>query len=537
MIDAASSRSDDYEVIVIGAGITGIDALRRLHEAGFSVRALEAGGGVGGTWFWNRYPAAALDSESYTYGYFFSPELQKEWRWSAHFAGQPEIERYLNHVVDKYELRRHIDFNSFVERLEFDAASNSWTVGIRGGTTIRAHYVITAAGILSVPFYPQIEGRADFTGEQYHTGEWPSHQIDFVGKRVAIIGSGSSGVQMIPAIAGTVESLTVYQRTANWVLPLNNAELTPEEFDEISATFDELSKRLKSTFYGFMHSYLDVKALDVSREERLVQYEKIWNSRGHCALAGNYPDTFTDPAANLEFSNFLADKIRAIVDDPVTAEALIPKDHGFAMKRPPLGTNYFETFNKSNVTLVNLRETPLVRLTPKGIETTVDHREHDMIVWATGFDAVTGALTRIDIVGEDGTILRDAWGDGPLTYLGMASTGFPNLFFAGGPHGTQGNIPRSTEMHVEFLTSLLIHARAERIERVEAGEEAVQRWTDHVYEGNSGILMAESNWALGSNIPGKPRRPMMYRAGLPHYRANLTRIVSEGYEGFRLTPA
>lgn len=527
----------DHEVVVIGAGITGIYQLHRLREAGFSVRVLEAGGGVGGTWFWNRYPAARFDSESYSYGYFFSKELLAEWTWKEHFAGQPEIEEYLNHVVDRFGHREHIQVNAYVEGMTFDPDTSSWSIRVRGGDVVTARFVVAATGILSVPFHPDIDGKADFRGEAYHTGEWPQEPVDFAGKRVAVVGNGSSGVQIIPAIADRVESLTVYQRTANWCAPLNNSAIGSDEHVDIRARYDQLYARCNQTFFGFLHDALPVNTFDVSEEERLAHYEDVWSDRGHSALCGNFADTMSNPDANAEFSRFLAGKIRSLVDDPDTAEKLIPKDHGFGMKRPPLVNGYYETFNLPHVELVDLRATPIVRVVETGIETSDALREHDMIIWATGFDAVTGALTRMNIEGRGGAVLRETWADGPRTFLGIASPGFPNLLFAGGPQGTGGNIPRSTEIHVDFVTRFLVHAREHGIVQLEAESDAAEAWTEHVNEGVGKMLVAESNWTWGSNIPGKPKQPLMYRSGLPVYRQKLRDVEELDYRGFRVTTA
>ena len=458
---AEPSGSDiDVEVIIIGAGITGVHQLHLLREAGFAVRLLEAGGGVGGTWYWNRYPGARFDSESYSYGYFFSEELLAEWDWSEHFAGQEETEAYLNHAVDRFGLRDDIQFDTRVVSATFDEAASTWTVTTERGERLRARHVISATGVLSVPYHPEVPGRDLFRGEAYHTGEWPHEPVDFRGKRVAVIGTGASAVQLIPVIAAEVSSLTVYQRTANWCGPLNNGPITPEEQQRIKATYDEIYQACHSTFAGFVHRASKRHTFEDTKEERWALYEKLWNDRGFAKLLSNYRDLMTDKAANDEFSEFLAEKIRSRVHDPETADLLIPKDHGFGMKRPPMETQYYEAYNRPNVALVDLRATPIVAITERGIETTDGETEFDMIIWATGFDGFTGALLRMDIVGVGGQSLREAWADGPHTYLGMQVAGFPNFFIVGGPHVAAGNFPRATEMQVDFVTGLLQHLRA-----------------------------------------------------------------------------
>ena len=411
----------DVDVLVVGAGITGIYQLYRAREAGFSVQLLEAGSGVGGTWYWNRYPGARFDSESYTYGYLFSKELFDEWEWQEHFAEQPETERYLNHVVDRFDLRRHMQFDAKVTSAEYDESSGTWAVMIGDGRVFRTRFFIAATGVLSVPYYPDVAGRDDFRGEQYHTGRWPATPVDFAGKRVAVIGTGSSGVQIIPCIASEVASLTVYQRTANWCTPLNNAPITPDEQARLRADFEAMCETLNTSIAGFLHAAHDRAMADDSEHERRAFFEKMWNSPGFSKLSSHYTDLLFNPEANAAWCEFIAEKIRGIVDDPETAARLIPDDHRFAEKRPPFVTDYYEVYNRPNVWLVDLKQTPIVRLTERGIETTEGEREFDIVVWATGFDFGTGALTRMGIRGRNGLALADAWADGPRTFLGVQS--------------------------------------------------------------------------------------------------------------------
>ena len=364
-----SGPEDDVDVLVVGAGITGIYQLFRAREAGFSVLLLEAGDGVGGTWFWNRYPGARFDSESYTYAYLFSKELFDEWRWQEHFAEQPEIEQYLNHVVDRFDLRRHVRLGARVTSAVYDESSGRWTVTTSDGTPYRTRFLVTATGVLSVPYFPEVPGREEFAGESYHTGLWPTKPVDFAGKRVAVIGTGSSGVQVIPAIAGDAASLTVYQRTANWCTPLNNAPITPEEQAQLRADFEAICETLHTSPSGFLHPVHDRKTFDDPAEERAAFFEKMWRSPGFSKLTSNYVDLTVDHAANALWCAFIAEKVRGIVKDPVLAERLIPKDHRYAEKRPPFVTGYYETYNNANVELVDLKETPMVRVTRTGIVT------------------------------------------------------------------------------------------------------------------------------------------------------------------------
>jgi cation diffusion facilitator CzcD-associated flavoprotein CzcO len=399
----------EVEVLVVGAGITGIYQLYRARDAGFSARLLEAGDGVGGTWYWNRYPGARFDSESYTYAYLFSRELFDEWEWREHFAEQPEIERYLNHVVDRFDLRRHMRFGASVVSAVYDEPTGRWTVVDSNGNEVRARYLVAATGVLSVPYFPDVPGREDFEGESHHTGLWPATPVDFTGKRVAVIGTGSSGVQIIPVIAERAAALTVYQRSANWCTPLNNAPITPEEQARLRADFEEIRDTLNTSPSGFLHLANGRATFDDSEEERAAFFEEMWRSPGFSKLTSNYNDLLMDQVANTAWCDFLAGKIRAIVTDPGTAEQLIPKDHRFGEKRPPFVTAYFEAYNEPHVDLVDLRATPMERVTATGIETADGLREFDIIVWATGFDFGTGALNRMGIKGRDGLALVDHW--------------------------------------------------------------------------------------------------------------------------------
>ena len=522
----------DVDVLVIGAGITGIHQLYQLREAGFEVRLIEAGGAVGGTWYWNRYPGARFDSESYSYQYFFSEELLRDWNWSEHFAGQAETEAYLNFAVDRLGLRDQMQFDTRVVSASFDEASCTWTVTTDRGANLRARYVISATGVLSVPYRPDVSGSDSFEGEQYHTGEWPHEPVEFGGKRVAVIGTGASAVQLIPIIAAEVESLTVYQRTPNWCAPLNNGPITSEEQEEIKRTHEEIYENCRRNFAGFVHRASKRHTFDDTKEERWVLYEKLWNEKGFAKLLSNYRDLMTNKEANDEFSEFLAEKIRGRVDDPATADLLVPKDHGAGMKRMPMETQYYEAYNRPNVTLVDLRTTPILAVTKHGIETSDGETPFDMIIWATGFDGFSGALLRMDIVGQRGRTLRDTWIDGPYTYLGVQIPAFPNFFVVGGPHVAAGNFPRATEMQVDFVTGLLTHVRDRGGQYVAAEPAAADEWTEHVAEAAAVVLIAESSWFRGANIPGKPKRYLPYAGSLVTFRKRLAAMAEEGYPGF-----
>jgi cation diffusion facilitator CzcD-associated flavoprotein CzcO len=525
----------DVDVLVVGAGVTGIYQLHRACEAGFSALLVEAGGGVGGTWYWNRYPGARFDSESYSYAYLFSKELFDEWEWQEHFAEQPETERYLNHVVDRFDLRRHMRFDAPVSSATYDDPSGSWNVVIADGTQIRARYLVAATGVLSVPFSPDVPGRGDFRGEQHHTGRWPTTPVDFAGKRVAVIGTGSSGVQIIPAIADQVASLTVYQRTPNWCTPLNNAPITPEEQARLRADFDEIREVLNTSVHGFLHQPHDRKAAEDSAEERQAFFDRMWQSPGFTKLTSNYTDLLFDDAANAEWCEFVAAKVRAIVEDPETAEQLIPKDHRFGEKRPPFVAGYFEAYNNPNVSLVDLRATPILRVTERGIETADGERELDIIVWATGFDFGTGALLRMGIRGRDGLALEDHWADVPTTFLGVQTAGFPNLFFPGGPHAAAGNNPRYNGDQVDFVTDTLIYARDHGYDTIEVDPVAEERWCDMIERNVAFSSFTEKSYYFGTNVPGKPRRFLLNSGGRPKLFTEIARVKDTGYEAFRLS--
>ncbi len=523
------------DVLVVGGGITGIYQLFRARESGFSAQLLEAGGGVGGTWFWNRYPGARFDSESYTYGYLFSKELWDEWQWQEHFAEQPEIERYLNHVVDRFDLRRDIHFDARVTSARFDESSSTWTVTTEQGAQFRARFLISSTGILSVPYFPAVPGREDFRSEQFHTGLWPATPVDFTGKRVAIIGTGSSGVQLVPIAAESAASLTVFQRSANWCTPLNNAPITPEEQERLRTDFESIRETLNTSPAGFLHVPHDRATFDDSKEARLAFYEEMWRSRGFSKLTSNYTDLLFNESANAEWTEFLAAKIRGIVHDPDTAAKLIPK-HRYGEHRPPFVTGYFETFNKPHVSLVDLTATPMVRLTETGIETADGLREFDIIVWATGFDFGTGALRRMGIRGRGGLPLEEHWADGPKTFLGVQTSEFPNFFFPGGPHAAAGNNPRYNGDQVDFINRVLDYARAHGYETIEVDPAAEDDWTAMIDRGAKRVpSFGASSYYFGANIPGKPRKYLLNSAGRPKLLQVMAELDQNDYKSFRFS--
>lgn len=529
----------EYDVIIIGAGMSGMYQLYRLRQLGLSVRLYEAGSGVGGTWYWNRYPGARFDSESYSYGYSFSQELLDEWDWSEHFSAQPETLRYLNHVADKFDLRRDMQFDSRVARATYDDEAPGWEIELEGGARARAWLLITAVGPLSAPVMPDIPGINDFRGEAYHTGLWPHEPVEFAGKRVAVIGTGATGVQVIQEVAKTAGHLTVFQRTPNWCAPLHNSPIDEETQREIHRRYPEIFQLCSETHGCFMHKADPRNALDVSPGEREAFYEKLYAEPGFGIWMGNFRDVMIDEKANETISRFVADKIRRRVHDPEVAEKLIPTNHGFGTRRVPMETGYYEVYNQDNVILVDVNETPIERITESGIRTSAGDHELDMIIYATGFDAVTGALDRIEVRGRDGASLKEKWADGPRTFLGLQVHGFPNMLTLVGAHNAASfcNIPRCIEQNVEWVTDLVKHMKAHGDRRVEATEAAEDAWTEHVYESAERMLFSKvDSWFMGINRNlGKEKRTfLLYAGGAPAYREKCDEVAASGYEGLTL---
>lgn len=526
----------EYDVVIVGAGISGIYQLYRLKQLGLRVQVLEAGAGVGGTWYWNRYPGCRFDLESYSYGYFFSQELLEEWTWSEEYASQPETERYLNFVVEKFGLAEDIRLNTRVRSMVFDEATNTWKTTTDSGAEVRSRNVVTAVGILSAPIYPPFPGRDTFRGETYHTALWPHSEVDFAGKRVAVIGTGSSGVQIVQTVAPVVKSMVVFQRTPNWCTPLNNTKISPEKAAELRRTAAELHEKLLSSPGGTQYQARPERAVDVSAEERLAVFEALYEAPGMSMVHANFSDVARSKEANDLLNQFLADKIRQRVKDPETAERLIPTDHGFGQKRPPLEVDYYEAFNQDNVRLVATGEEPVEEVTETGIRTSKELYEFDMIVYATGFEAVTGSYNRIDIRGAGGVPLREHWAGGPRTYLGIQTAGFPNLFMVGGPQSTTGNIPRYTEVQADWVTHCLAYMGEHGYTRAETTTEAEEKWSDLAYSTIRGTLQeSASSWAWGTNVPGKKRTFLLYGGGLPRYRAELDAARESDFEGIKFS--
>lgn len=532
-------RTTELDALVIGAGFAGLYQLLCLRDRlGLSVKALEAASGVGGTWYWNRYPGARCDSESHVYWYTFSPELMREWEWSERYPGQAEILRYLNFVADKFDLKRDIHFNSRVTSAHYDAAANRWRVRTGQGETFIAKFLITGVGCLSTANVPNFPGLQDFKGDWYHTGQWPHEGVDFTGKRVGMIGTGSTGIQAAPVIAAQAKHLTVFQRTANYSVPARNAPLTAEFKQYIKYNAKEIRAATHQTYNGMAFQVEDRKAVETAPEERERIYEAAWQ-RGGLQFRATFQDMLFSKEANDTAADFIKRKIRSIVKDARTAAILSDIDHPYAAKRPPIDTDYFETYNRPNVSLIDVRAAPIQRISENGICTTDAEYPVDIIVFATGFDAMTGPLLRMDIRGRNGVALKDVWEAGPRNYLGLQVAGFPNLFTITGPGSPSvlGNMPVAIEQHVDWITNCIDHMRAEGLEQIEARPEAVDKWVAEVNEVASRTLLplATHSWYLGANIPGKPRVFMPYAGGMIRYREICHNVAARGYEGFALS--
>ncbi len=533
----STPASDEVEVLdalIIGGGVSGIYQLYGLRKIGVNARIFEAGGGVGGTWYWNRYPGARFDSESYSYAYSFSDELLKEWNWTEHYSAQPENERYLNFVVDKFNLRPHIRCNSRIKSAQFDASTNQWLVETHEGHRARTQFLISAVGILSAHQLPDIPGVEKFGGRSFHTARWPHEKVDFSGKRVGVIGSGATAVQLIPRIAGEVGHLTVFQRTANYCCPLRNATIDPDTQQQIKDSYDEIFAKCRSTFASFMQDFDPRKTFDVPLAERQAFYEEIWSQPGFTKWFGCFYDIMTDEAANEDYAEFVRNKIRARVNDPVIAEMLVPKDHPFGSKRIPLETNYYEVYNQDNVQLVDVKSTPITEVTATGVTVGDTHHPLDVIIYATGFDAITGELTRMDIRGEGGQSLKEKWDrEGPSSYLTLQTAGFPNLFIVNG--AVFCNFTRCAEVVGDWVRECVGYMRDHGYTRIEAEQTAEDAWTEHASSLTEGMLFTKTrSWFMGTNIPGKKRGFLFYAGGAPAFRDKVAEVAAKDYEGFIL---
>ena len=530
--------TDDLDALIIGAGFSGLYQLHCLRDRlGLSAQILEMADDVGGTWYWNRYPGARCDSESHSYCYTFSDELHRDWQWSERYPDHAEIRRYLDHVANRLDLKRDIRFGTRVTAAHFDADANRWRVTTADGMQLTAQFLITAVGCLSTANVPDIPGREHFDGRWFHTGQWPHDGVDFTGKRVGQIGTGSTGIQAAPVIAETAAHLTVFQRTANYSVPARNAPLTAEFQDWVRDNLDAVRKVMHGTPNGHPFVIENRSVFDVTPEQRHAIYEAAW-AKGGLQFRATFRDLLLDKTANDTAAEFLRGKIREIVKDPDTARLLADIDHPYAAKRPPIDTNYFDTFNRDNVTLVDVRADPIEAITPTGIRTRSTEYPLDVIVFATGFDAMTGPLLRMDIRGRDGVALADAWRAGPRNYLGLQVAGFPNLFTVTGPGSPSVlcNMPVAIEQHVEWITDCIAHLRDRGLDRIEASESATNEWMTKVEAAAAATLLpqARHSWYLGANVPGKPRVFMPYAGGMARYRRICDEVAANGYAGFTL---
>jgi cation diffusion facilitator CzcD-associated flavoprotein CzcO len=536
-METSAPPPGEFDAVIVGAGLAGLYMLHRLRGLGLSVRVYEAGSGVGGTWYWNRYPGARCDIESVDYSYSFSDELQQEWRWTERYAGQPEILRYINHVADRFDLRREIQFETRVSAAAFDEAAKRWAIQTDGGEHVSARFCIMAAGCLSTAQVPNFAGLTSFAGPWYHTGNWPHAGVDFTGQRVGVIGTGASGIQSIPIIARQAAHLFVFQRTPNFTIPAWNVPLDPEYERSLKANYAEHRRKNRESRAGFVVPVNDKPALAATPEERQRAYEARWE-RGGFGFTSAFADLGTNKEANDTAAAFVRARIRATVHDPTVAEALSPQDHPIGAKRLPLDTDYYATFNRDNVTLVDVRRAPIEAITPTGLRTRDAAYTLDSIVFATGFDAMTGALLNIDIRGRGGDALKRKWAEGPRTYLGIATAGFPNLFIITGPGSPSvlSNMIVSIEQHVDWIADCIAYLRAHDLEGIEATIEAEGEWVAHVNEvANATLYPLANSWYVGANIPGKPRIFMPYVGGVGAYRQKCDAVAARGYEGFILS--
>ena len=535
-----ASAAATTDVVVVGAGFAGMYMLHRLRGLGFTVRVYEQGGDVGGTWYWNRYPGARCDVESMQYSYSFSDELQQQWDWSERYAPQPEILKYAQHVAERFNLRRDIQFNTCVERAVFDEGANLWAVTTSDGNIVSARHVVLATGCLSNAKMPDIKGLANFKGQVYHTGHWPHDPVDFTGQRVGMIGTGSSAIQSVPLIAAQASHLTVFQRTANFSIPARNAPLTPDERNAFRADYPEIRRKAREDMRnGIFQELPDRGALDDGDNERRARYEARW-ARGGLTFTATYNNIALDQAANDTAAGFVREKIAEIVHDPRTAKLLQPNDHPIGSKRICVDTDYYATFNRPNVTLVDIKSDPIEEILAHAVRTGGKEYEVDALVLATGFDAMTGSVARIELVGRGGQTLNQKWAEGPKTYLGLMSAGFPNLFVITGPGSPSvlSNMIVSIEQHVDWIADCLATMRERELDTMEAKQDAEDEWVAHVNEVAHGTLYPQANsWYMGANIPGKPQIFMPYIGGVGAYRQICDEVASKGYQGFAMTGA
>ena len=545
-----SNKSDPsaYDAVVVGAGITGMYQVFMLREMGFTVKGYEGGTDVGGTWYWNRYPGCRLDTESYTYAYFGLKGIVPEWRWKERFASQPEVFKYIQYAADKMDVRRSIQFSTRVDRAIFNEATNLWDLTLSDGSRASCRYLISAVGPLSATRMPKFEGIDTFKGESFHTSRWPrdpaapngAKQIDYHGKRVGVIGTGATGVQVIPIVAETAKELFVFQRSPNWCTPLGNVPISDDEMQKLRSEYDKILAFVKSTPTAFPYERNNKKGSQTTAQERQELFESLYNMPGYGIWLSGYRDLLTSKTSNSYLADYIASKIRQRVKDPAVAEKLIPKDHPFGTKRVPMETYYYEAYNRPNVHLVDVRETPITRIVPEGVQVGDTIYPLDVLIYATGFDAVTGPFDQMDIRGKGGMPLRDVWEDGPVTYLGLQVAGFPNFFTLVGPHNgaTFCNVGVCGALQVEWVSEMLGYLRDKKLSYSEANDDAQEKWTAQIYEDFSKTLLTEADaWWVKTKINPdgtKTRRTLVHISGGPEYRKQCDEVASRGYEGFTL---
>jgi cation diffusion facilitator CzcD-associated flavoprotein CzcO len=533
----SSQTIKEVDAVVLGAGFAGLYMLHQLRSKGFSTIVCEAGDGVGGVWYWNRYPGARCDIESIYYNYTFSKELYEEWTWTSRFPEQAEILRYLNYVADRFQLRTDIQFNTRVTAAHFDEERHKWIVYLNDGQHILAKYFITGIGCLSAANVPNIHGLQQFSGNWYHTGHWPHEKVDFTGKRVGIIGTGSSGIQAIPVIAKEAEQLTVFQRTPQYTIPARNHPYDENFIKETKQNFEALKQSMRNSISGTPFAQNQQSAMEDSDDKRMAVFEKAW-AQGGFAFAATYDDLLTNEQSNEKAAEFIRSKIRQIVKDPVVAEKLCPK-YMYGTKRQVLDSDYFETYNRENVVLVDVKESPIKKITETGIQTTDEHYDLDRIIFATGYDGMTGPLFKIDIRGRNGETLKEKWEDGASvqTYLGLTTAGFPNLFMITGPESPSVlvNMPIAIEQHVEWIAQCIDYLREHDIDLVEPNKDAEEAWSKHCQEiANTTLYVKGDSWYTGANIEGKPRSFLIYLGGFDYYTKHCHEVAQNNYEGFKL---
>jgi len=526
----------DLDAIIVGAGFSGLYMLHRLRKLGLSVRVYEQGGGVGGTWYWNRYPGARCDSESVYYMFtdHMSEDLLSEWNWTERYAAQPEILRYLEFAADKMDLRRDIQFNARVTSAVYNGDRSTWDIGLQDGTSASARFLVTAVGCLSSTNTPRFSGAQTFAGQSYHTGAWPHEPVDLSGKRVAVIGTGATAVQAVPEIAKEAAHVWVFQRTPNYDIPGRNRPLSADYSASVKADYPDLWRKARESGFGLPYQVAERSAVDYSPEDRERIYEAAWEKGGFYMGLDTFSDFLVNAASNETISEFVRGKIREMVRDPGVAELLAPKDHPFFTKRPPLENGYYEAFNRDNVTLVDVRTAPIQEITPNGVRTSGTEYDVDIIVYATGFDAMTGALFGMGITGRDGQALATKWAEGPLTYLGLTTTGFPNLFMITGPQSPSvlSNMPVAIEQNVEWIAGLIEHMREHGLDAADPAQDAEDQWVAHHNQVAAATLLpGTDSWWVGANIPGKPRTLYPYVGGVGPFRQICEDIAADGYRG------